>query len=116
PIDSGRLLLIRSLENYQMALSAPRTRAFLPGRVPGRVLLIGLAAAVGLGGTYVAVAGNPFAANQRAVTYQTASVRQGTLQTTVSATGPVTNPTSVPLSFKSSGKLAEVDVAVGQPI
>jgi multidrug efflux pump subunit AcrA (membrane-fusion protein) len=34
----------------------------------------------------------------------------------VSATGPVTNPTSVPLTFKSGGKLAEVNVAVGDRV
>ena len=99
-----------------MAVSAPRARAWSPGRVPYRLFLIGLAAAVAVGGTYIAIAGNPLNRNQQAVTFNTAQVSQGTLQVTVSATGPVTNPSSVPLSFKSSGKLSEVDVSIGQHI
>jgi HlyD family secretion protein len=43
-------------------------------------------------------------------------VTTGTLQVTVAATGPVTNASSVPLTFKSTGKLAEVDVTVGQQV
>jgi HlyD family secretion protein len=99
-----------------MALSAPRARPWNPGGVPGRLLLLGLAGAVALGGTYVALAGNPFTRNQQATTYQTEPVSTGTVQVTVAATGPITNPASVPLSFKSSGKLTEVDVAVGQTV
>src|SRR5262249_29762853 len=49
-------------------------------------------------------------------TYQTLGVSQGTLQVTVSATGPVTNPTSIPVSFKTSGLLSEIDVAVGDHV
>src|SRR5438309_1201978 len=105
------------LENTTpMAVSAPRARAWSPGRVPYRLFLIGLAAAVAVGGTYIAIAGNPLSRNQQAVTFNTAQVSQGTLQVSVSATGPVTNPSSVPLSFKSSGKLSEVDVSIGQHI
>src|SRR5438876_3161445 len=99
-----------------MALSAPRARPWTAGRVPTRLLLIGLAAALALGGSYIAIAGNPLTRNQQTPTYQTAPVSTGTLQVTVAATGPITNPASVPLSFKSSGKLAEVDVAVGQQV
>ena len=97
-----------------MALSTPRARAWTPGRIPSRLLLVGLAAAVAVGGAYVAIAGNPLTRNQQVTTYQTAAVGQGTVQVAVAATGPITNPASVPLSFKSSGKLAEIDVAIGQ--
>ena len=38
------------------------------------------------------------------------------VQVTVSATGPVTTPASIPLSFKSAGKLSELDVSVGQTV
>ena len=34
----------------------------------------------------------------------------------MSASGPVTVPASVPLSFPSSGKLSEVDVSIGQSV
>src|SRR5438477_571119 len=72
-----------------MALSAPRTRPLSLGRIPTRLLAIGLAAAVGLGGAYVAVEGNPLAARQQAVTFDTSAVTQGTLQTNGSATSAV---------------------------
>src|SRR5215471_10929496 len=99
-----------------MAVTAPRSRPWSTGRVPTRLLLLGLAAVVAIGGSYVAIAGNPLARNQQAVTYQTSNVNRGTLQVTVSATGPVTSPASVPLSFPSSGKLSELDVSVGQQV
>src|SRR6202035_1832844 len=99
-----------------MAVSTPRTRPWSPGRVPARWLLLGLAAAVAIGGSYVAIAGNPLTRGQQAVTYQTSAVNQGTLQITVTATGPITNASSVPLSFKGSGKLSELDVSLGQQV
>src|SRR5947209_19307794 len=99
-----------------MAISAPRTRPWTPGRVPNRLLLPGLAAAVAVGGSYVVVNGNPFGRSQAGPVYQTAAVSQGTLRVTVSATGPITNPASVPLSLKSSGKLGQLDVSVGQQV
>ena len=48
--------------------------------------------------------------------HETAPVARSTLQVTVSATGPITNPQSVPLTFKSAGKLARVDVSVGDTV
>ena len=77
-----------------MALSRPHARPALQARVPKRMLLIGLAAAVGLGGTYVAIEGNPLARSGQTVVYDSTPVRQGTLQVTVSATGPITPPTA----------------------
>ena len=99
-----------------MAVSAPRARPLFGGRVPSRLLLLGLALAVALGGAYAAIAGNPFARSNATPTYQTAAATLGALQVTVSATGPITTAASVPLSFKSSGKLSEVDVAIGQTV
>src|ERR1700682_5088205 len=99
-----------------MALSVPRTRAWAPGRVPKRVALLGLAAAVAVGGSYVAVFGNPLTNSQKALTYPTSVVSTGTLKVTVSATGPISNAINFPLSFKSSGKLSELDVSLGQTI
>jgi len=79
-------------------------------------VLLGLAAAVAAAGGYVAIAGNPLTRSQQAITYQTSAVKQGTVQVTVSASGPVTIPASVPLSFPNSGKLSEVDVSIGQSV
>ena len=98
-----------------MTMSAPRTRPWSPSRIPRRLLLVGLAATVVLAGAVIVV-GNPFSSNQQAVTYQTVAATQGTLKVTVAATGPITNETSVPLTFKTSGKLSEVDITVGQKV
>ena len=49
------------------------------------------------------------------VTYLTAQVTQGNLATTVSATGPVQSAT-YPVNFAASGKIAEIDVSVGQHV
>src|ERR1700737_3301128 len=91
-----------------MAVSAPRARPFSPGQLPRRLLLLGLAAAVAVAGSYVAIAGNPLTRNQQTVSYQTSAVNQGTVQVTVSAAGPVTAPASLPLSFPNAGKLSQV--------
>jgi multidrug efflux pump subunit AcrA (membrane-fusion protein) len=88
-----------------MALSAPGIRPTTRGHLSRRLLALGLAAAVVLGGTYTAFTLGGRA--QQPPVYQTAPVTRVTLQTTVSATGPVTSPQSVPLLFKSAGKLAQ---------
>jgi multidrug efflux pump subunit AcrA (membrane-fusion protein) len=49
------------------------------------------------------------------VTYQTASVRQGTLAVTVSATGPVTAPT-YDANFAQQGTIYSIHVHVGQHV
>ena len=85
-----------------MAVTAPRARPWSTGRVSFRLLALGLVLALILGGAYAAIAGNPFARSSTAVTYQTTPAALGTVQTTVSATGPVSMPASVPLSFKSA--------------
>ena len=95
-----------------MALAVPRPRA----RSLNPLLLAGLAAAVVVGGSYIAFFPNPLTNSQKTLTYPTSPVTTGTLQVTVAATGPVTNASSIPLTFKSTGKLAEVDVTVGQQV
>src|ERR1041384_3161844 len=99
-----------------MAVSAPRTRVWGPGRLPKRWLLVGLALVIALGGAHVALKGNPLAASGRGVTYPTSAVTSENLQVTISATGPISNAVNFPLSFKSSGKLAELDVVLGQTV
>ena len=40
----------------------------------------------------------------------------GEIRSTISATGPITNPASLPLTFKSSGKLVDLRVQVGDRV
>lgn len=64
-----------------------------------------------IGGVVVARA----AGSRKPITYQYGSVRQGTLTLTVSGTGPV-SAALYNLSFASSGRIAEIDVQVGQQV
>ena len=99
-----------------MAHSAPHPRTWAPGRFPVRLATLALALMLALAIIYVAVVGAPFARTPSTPTYQTAQASQGSVQATVSATGPITTLSSVPLTFKTSGQLAEIDVGVGQTI
>src|SRR5438128_7704879 len=105
----ARLLTTRSPRSWTegditVALAVPRPRTYFPNRL----LLVGLAAAVVIGGCYIAFFGKPLTNSQKTLTYPTSPATTGALQVTVAATGPVTNASSVPLTFKSTGKLAEV--------
>ena len=50
-----------------------------------------------------------FASRRSAPSYQTAEVTRGSLTVTVNATGPITNPNNLQLTFKNSGRLAELE-------
>src|SRR5207247_844583 len=51
-----------------------------------------------------------------APTYQSAPVVTGNIVSSISATGPITSPSSLPLTFKNNGKLAELNVQVGDKV
>lgn len=51
-----------------------------------------------------------------AQSYVTAPVQRTDLAETVAATGPIVAPSAVPLNLKNSGKLAEIDVKVGDAV
>src|SRR4051794_7921838 len=48
--------------------------------------------------------------------YQTATVTRGTVAETISATGPIAAAQTLPVTFKDSGKLADLKVTVGQAV
>jgi len=50
------------------------------------------------------------------VIYDTAKVEKGTLQQTVSSTGKVKSAADINLNFKTTGKLAEINVKVGDQV
>src|SRR4051794_19290460 len=90
-----------------MASAVPARPQRRPARHPGRPALTALGAMT-VGALLLAACNR-----QQALTYETAPVTQGDLVTSLSATGPITNPQSIALGFKSSGKLAEMNVALG---
>src|ERR687886_754501 len=84
----------------------------LPGRNAGLLLLLLLLLVGGAWLLWTRVL-NPA---PTAPPYQTATVNRVNLITVVSGTGPITTAASLPLTFKSSGRLAELDVQVGDQV
>src|SRR5215217_6328641 len=94
-----------------------RMRPWRPGRLPPirrRWLLLLAILILALIGWFL---WSQYTSTQNArPNYQTSRVTQGTLRTTIAATGPIANPASVPASFKNAGKLVEVAVAIGDRV
>lgn len=88
-----------------------------PSRLPGLSgkLIAGLVAVAVLVVAVLVYAGRN-ASNGGGITYLTATVQKGDLSSGVIATGPIVAPTAVPLNFKNSGKVAQIDVKVGDPV
>lgn len=101
-----------------MATAAPARRLpWRPGRLPpirGRWLLLIALLVLALIGWFL---WSQWSASQTTrPNYQSSAVSQGTLRNTVAATGPIANPTSVPVSFKNPGELIEVNVSIGDRV
>src|SRR5438552_15071404 len=90
----------------------PRWRWIAPGAVLLLFLLLGLLYLTG----QLATLQRRLLGQSTAVTYQSATVSTGAVAETVTATGPVAAAQTLPLSFKSSGKLADLKVSVGQTV
>src|SRR5579871_5899083 len=88
----------------------PRPLPGISGKVLAGILVVALgASAVGVYRYRQATA----AAN---VSYTTAKVARGTITDAITGTGPISAANAVPLNFKSSGKVAEIDVNVGDKV
>ena len=59
---------------------------------------------------------NQYRSGQNRPSYQTSAAVRGTIRNTVSATGPIVNPVAVGVTFKNAGRLATVNVSVGDPV
>ena len=90
----------------------PRWRWIAPGAVSLLCLLLGFLYLTG----QLATLQRRLLGQSTAVTYQSATVSKGPVAETVTATGPVAAAQTLPLSFKSSGKLADLKVSVGQTV
>jgi HlyD family secretion protein len=89
---------------------APRRVPVISGKIISAVLVVALFGSVA--GIY------RYREMRRASSagYATTTVQQGTVTSAVSATGPISASSAVPVNFKSSGKLATVDVKIGDQV
>jgi HlyD family secretion protein len=86
----------------------PERRGF-----PGRPLIAALVVLVAVAGVVVWLLLPRSSPTQH---FLTAPVQRGDLADSVAATGPIIAPSAVPLNFKNSGKVAEIDVKVGDTV
>jgi len=91
----------------------PLPRPLLPP-ITTKIAAAVLAAALVVSG--VAVYRYRAAANAAAGTFTTAPVQRGTITDAVTGTGPIAASQAVPLNFKNSGKVSEIDVNVGDKV
>jgi HlyD family secretion protein len=82
--------------------------------IPGKVIAVVLAAALLSGG--IGLYRYRVSTTSGAVPYTTSKVQTGTISSTVTATGPISASSAVPLNFKNSGKLASISAKVGDQV
>src|SRR5206468_522921 len=82
----------------------------------GGLILIVLVGALAFNGTLATLRNLIPGATVGTSTYQTSSVSRGNVVIGVTATGPISAVTNVPLSFKGSGKLTALKVNVGDKV
>lgn len=97
--------------------AVPRPQLPLLRRVlVGIILVAGLIALLQLTGALAQVRSIIPGMKSSTPTYQTSKVTTGNVGLSVTATGPISAATSIPLSFKESGKLLEIKVNVGDHV
>jgi len=95
----------------------PQRKSFPVRRIGiGAVVLVALLVLLGVTGVLAQV--RPFIPwlSQPGPSFQTTPARVGDVTVSVTATGPIAAVDTVPLTFKTSGKLAQLKVDVGQPV
>jgi HlyD family secretion protein len=93
-----------------------KRRAVAPWALGGAALLIIILAILALTGALAQARDLIPGLRQSAPAYQTATVQRGNIEVSVTATGPIEAVNSLPLTFKTSGKLAELDVQPGDRV
>jgi len=88
-------------------LPLPRPLPAITGKLAAAIL----ASALVVSG--VAVYRYRAASSAAATSYTTTRVQRGTITDAVTGTGPISASQSVPLNFKNSGKVSEIDVNIG---
>ena len=91
-------------------LPLPRPLPAITGKLTAGIL----AAALVVSG--VAVYRYRAASSAAAGSYTTARIQRGTITDAVTGTGPIAASQAVPLNFKNSGKVSEIDVNVGDKV
>ncbi|MFN8522869.1 MAG: biotin/lipoyl-binding protein [Chloroflexota bacterium] len=98
------------------AVTGPPPAVWRPPRIPLGVAVLALLASVIAAASYYVYTAGYFTRADQAPRYQTVAVQVGNVTSTVVATGPISSPSSLPLTFKSQGKLVELLVSVGDRV
>src|SRR5690349_15925539 len=85
-------------------------------RMPPRWLLLLLLLIIAALGAAWAYMNGYIGQRETPITYQTTPVTRGNVVQAVTATGPISSPASLPLTFKNAGRLSELDVQVGDKV
>jgi HlyD family secretion protein len=97
-------------------LSPNRRATAISKLFAGVLVLVVVIGALGLTGVVPQVRRAIPGLAQTPPAYQTIRVRRGDITVGVTATGPIAALTTIPLTFKTSGKLADLKVAVGEQV
>src|SRR5579884_4275686 len=98
-------------------VSAPRRGiAGIPSTLVGAAIIVLVVGVLGVTGVLAQAIQLVPGLRQPAPTYQMATVKRGNVAVSVVATGPIATTQTVPLTFKTSGKLADLKVQVGQQV
>jgi HlyD family secretion protein len=94
----------------------PRGRVAIPKALAGALILIIVVGILGVTGVLAQVRQYIPGRKESTPSFQTATVSRGNVEVSVIATGPVAAVNELPLTFKTSGKLAGLKVAVGEHV
>jgi len=101
---------------HRTAVSPTAQTGAWPKRLLGAVALVVVVGVLGFTGVLAQARQFIPGLSQSGPSYQTAPVQRGTIGLSVIATGPIAAVNTTPLTFKTSGKLAELKVGVGDRV
>jgi HlyD family secretion protein len=101
---------------YPRVGSPTRSRVTLPPILTGAVVIVVIVGILGLTGVLAQARQLIPGLRQTTLQFQTRTVQRGDISVNVIATGPISAINTTPLTFKTSGKLKDLKVSVGDRV